>query len=293
MRALALLAGVLASSATLLLRPPTPPWRMPGPRAGGPLRTMTVSWRPERLASAPMRMLGVLAAALVLAAGLTGLGALDPLPAIAGALIAGGLTARALHERSCAAADRLADAVAEAIGLLAADVSVGRGLVDALQSVSEDLTQQDEEDPSRRRLGLLVAQVSDGARLGGHVPAAFREVADVPGCAAFRRVAAAWELAETLGTPAAAVLGRVSLAVRAHAEHVRAVRAELAGARASARLLATLPAVGLLMGVGLGAHPVHVLLETSYGQLALCAGVMLELVGLGWTDRIAHRAEAA
>jgi tight adherence protein B len=254
---------------------------------------MTVSWRPERLSSAPVRMLGVVLAALVLAAGLPALGALDPLPAIAGALLAGGLTARTLRERSRAAADRLADAVAEAIGLLAADVSVGRGLGDALQSLSDDLTQQVEEDPSRRQLGLLLAPVSDGARLGGHVPAALRELAGVPGCEAFGRVAAAWELAETAGTPAAAVLGRVSLAVRAHAEHVRAVRAELAGARASARLLATLPVVGLLMGVGLGAHPMHVLLETSYGQLALCAGVMLELVGLAWTDRIAHRAEAA
>ena len=224
---------------------------------------------------------------------LVGLGTLDPPPAIAGAVLAGGLTARTFRERSRTAADRLADAVAEAIGLLAADVSVGRGLGDALQSLSDDLTHEVEEDPSRRRLGLLLAPISEGARLGGHVPAALRELAGVPGCEAFGRVAAAWELAETVGTPAAAVLGRVSLAVRAHAEHVRAVRAELAGARASARLLATLPVVGLLMGVGLGAHPVHVLLETSYGQLALCAGVMLELVGLGWTDRIAHRAEVA
>ena len=63
--------------------------------------------------------------------------------------------------------------------------------------------------------------------------------------------------------------------------------------RASARLLAMLPLVGLLMAVGLGADPMHVLLETTYGQLALCAGIALELVGLAWTDRIARRAEAA
>lgn len=179
-----MLAGVLASSGILLLRTATPPWRTPGPRAGGPLPTMTVSCRPERLSTGPVRTL-VVVAALVLAAALVGLGTLDPLPAIAGAVLAGGLTARTFRERSRTAADRLADAVAEAIGLLAADVSVGRGLGDALQSLSDDLTHEVEEDPSRRRLGLLLAPISEGARLGGHVPAALRELAGVPGCEAF------------------------------------------------------------------------------------------------------------
>ncbi len=238
-------------------------------------------------------MLGVLLVAVLVAAGVVGLGVLDPLPALAGAALAAGLTVRALTERAQAGADRLADAVAEAIALLAADVSVGRGLSEALQSLTVDLTEQVDADSARRRLGELLVPVVDGGRLGGHVPTALREVAAVPGCEAFARVASAWDLTETVGTPAAAVLGRVALAVRGHAEHVRAVRAELAGARASARLLATLPVVGLLMGAGLGAHPLHVLLGTTYGQLALCAGIALELIGLAWTDRIARRAESA
>jgi tight adherence protein B len=198
-----------------------------------------------------------------------------------------------LTGRRRAAADRLAEAVAEAIALLAADVSVGRGLSEALQNLTDDLMDQVGTDTARRRLGRLLGPVVEGARLGGNVPGGLREVAGVPGCEALARVAAAWDLAETMGTPAAVVLGRVALAVRGHATHVRAVRAELAGARASARLLATLPLVGLLMGIGLGARPVHVLLETTYGQLALCSGIALELVGLGWTDHIARRAEAA
>ena len=238
-------------------------------------------------------MLSVLLVAVLVAAGVVGLEVLAPLPALAGAVLATALTVRALTERAQAAADRLADAVAEAIALLAADVSVGRGLSEALQSLTDDLTDDVGSDSARRRLGVLLGPVVDGARLGGHVPTALREVAGVRGCEAFGRVAAAWDLAETVGTPAAAVLGRVALAVRGQAEHVRAVRAELAGARASARLLATLPLVGLLMGIGLGAHPVHVLLETTYGQLALCAGIALELGGLAWTDRIARRAELA
>jgi tight adherence protein B len=281
------------ASGILLLRPPTPPWRRPGQSAGRGLSASAVRWRPSRLPSGRLGMFGVLLVALLAAAVVVVLGVLDPLPALAGAALAGGLIVRAWTERAQAAADRLADTVAEAIALLAADVSVGRGLGEALQSLTDDLTQHVDTDSARRRLGVLLAPVVDGARLGGHVPAALREVAGVPGCEAFGRVAAAWDLAETVGTPAAAVLGRVALAVRGHAEHVRAVRAELAGARASARLLAALPLVGLLMGIGLGAQPLHVLLETTYGQLALCAGIALELAGLAWTDRIARRAESA
>ena len=292
MNLLPLMAGVLVVSGFLLLRPPTPPWRTPGQRGGRGLSMSAVRWRPVGLPSARLRLFATLLAALAPAAVVVGLGVADPLPASAGAVLAAGLTVRSMTERAQAAADRLADAVAEVIGLLAADVSVGRSLGEALQSLTDDLTQPGGADPARRRLGMLLGPVVDSGRLGGNVPNALREVAGVRGCEAFGRVAAAWDLAETAGTPAAAVLGRVALAVRAHAEHVRAVRAELAGARASARLLAMLPLVGLLMGVGLGADPVHVLLETTYGQLALCAGITLELVGLAWTDRIARRAEA-
>ena len=45
------------------------------------------------------------------------------------------------------------------------------------------------------------------------------------------------------------------------------------------------------MGTGLGARPLQVLLETTYGQAALVGGVALELVGLAWTDRLALAAE--
>jgi tight adherence protein B len=287
------MAGVLVASGFLLVRPPTPPWRTPGGRSGRRPTRSPIRWLPARLPPGRPQQLVVALLALLLATAVVGAGLLDPLPALGGALLAAGLAGRSLAARARESADRLADAAAEAIALLAADVSVGRGLREALQGVTDDLTGDPHAEPARRRLGLLLVPVVDGARLGADVPDALREVAATPGCAAFARVAAAWDLAETVGMPAAAVLGRVALAVRGHAEQVRAVRAELAGARASARLLAALPAVGLLMGIGLGARPLHVLLETTYGNLALCSGIVLELLGLAWTDRIARRAEAA
>ncbi len=66
----------------------------------------------------------------------------------------------------------------------------------------------------------------------------------------------------------------------------RAVAAAVAGPRTSALLLATLPAVGLAMGAGMGADPTRVLLHSSIGLAALTVGVLLNLAGLVWTLRL-------
>jgi tight adherence protein B len=179
----------------------------------------------------------------------------------------------------------MAESVAEAVSVLAADLSVGRSPAQALAALSDET--------AAVPLGRVLRPVAETARLGGSVPDALRTASRVDGCEALARVAAAWQLAESAGAPVVPVLGRVASAVRLHADHVRNVKAELAGTRASARLLATLPGLGLLMGTGLGARPLHILLTTIYGQVALCAGVALEVAGLTWTDRIAGSAEQA
>jgi tight adherence protein B len=71
------------------------------------------------------------------------------------------------------------------------------------------------------------------------------------------------------------------------------VASALAAPRATARLLALLPAVAVLMGTGLGARPLDVLLGTPVGGLLLVAGLSLTAVGVAWTDRLASRAERA
>ena len=51
-------------------------------------------------------------------------------------------------------------------------------------------------------------------------------------------------------------------------------------------VLAALPALGLLLGVGMGAQPVAVLLGSSVGHLLLLAGTVLTCAGLLWSARI-------
>ena len=66
----------------------------------------------------------------------------------------------------------------------------------------------------------------------------------------------------------------------------RRVFAGLAGARATAMVLALLPAVGVGLGQLMGAAPLRVLLGGGAGGLLLVAGVFLDCAGLLWAERI-------
>ncbi|WP_371103461.1 type II secretion system F family protein, partial [Streptomyces sp. PU_AKi4] len=79
--------------------------------------------------------------------------------------------------------------------------------------------------------------------------------------------------------------------LRAERDQRADLRAQLAGARATAVLLAGLPVVGLALGAALGADPLHILLHTPSGLLCLAAGGVLEGLGLWWALRIMRGAE--
>ncbi|MGR6997252.1 hypothetical protein ACU686_02675 [Yinghuangia aomiensis] len=99
-------------------------------------------------------------------------------------------------------------------------------------------------------------------------------------------------LAYRRGTRAgfAAALDRIAAGLRNDDEGHRELEAELAGARATARLLAGLPLLGVLLGTGMGAAPLDVLVATPLGAVVVCAGLALLAGGLVWTERIAEDA---
>jgi tight adherence protein B len=129
--------------------------------------------------------------------------------------------------------------------------------------------------------------VSAAARLGASVPAAMRRLAGLPGAGAVRRLAGAWDISASTGSGLVLAVEQVLATVRAEEATARLVRAELASARATARLVTGLPVVVLLAAQGIGARPWHFLLDTAAGVTCLAAGVALSLAGLGWIDRIA------
>ena len=126
---------------------------------------------------------------------------------------------------------------------------------------------------------------------GGDMPAALRADAQAPGCSLLASVAACWSVAEGRGAGLAAALDRLVEADRA-AEDVRVqLEAHLAAPRATARMLAALPLLGLMLGASLGGDPVGWLLGSPFGFACLVAGLLLIALGLLWTARIAARVE--
>jgi tight adherence protein B len=119
-----------------------------------------------------------------------------------------------------------------------------------------------------------------GAGVGGAVPAIRMggRLGELAG--------AAFRLAEETGAPLADLLERIEADARAVDRAWTAGTAEAAGARATAVLLAALPLGGVALGYALGVDPLQVLLHTPIGAACACAGLLLQVVGLLWADRL-------
>ena len=86
-------------------------------------------------------------------------------------------------------------------------------------------------------------------------------------------------------------LERVAAALRAERDQEDELRAQLAGPRASALVLAGLPLFGLLFGSAMGVAPLEVLLGSRLGLGLLLAGVLLEWGGVAWCHALTRAAE--
>jgi len=129
------------------------------------------------------------------------------------------------------------------------------------------------------------------ARDGGDVPAALLAVAPEHGGEAFRGLAACWKASVTAGAGLAVLVDRVAGSLREAQAHRHEVAAQLAGPRATARLLAALPVLGLLMAAGLGMRPLHFLFGGPAGVGCLVVGLALDACGLWWTHHLVTRAQ--
>lgn len=139
-------------------------------------------------------------------------------------------------------------------------------------------------DACARALALVEAT----ARLGGDVPTALRAAASAESLAGddLRRFAGAWALAERHGIGLAGLAEAVAVDLRARTRFDGALRARVAGPRATATVLAVLPVLGILLGQGIGARPWAVLSGGLLGQALLVVGVGLVAAGIEWTERI-------
>lgn len=127
-------------------------------------------------------------------------------------------------------------------------------------------------------------------RMGGDVPDGLRR--DARGDPVLLSLAALWQVGEGSGGALAAALNRLLDGARQAAKVRREVRAQLAGPRATMRVLAGLPVIGVGMGLLMGADPVGFLLGSVWGWLCLAAAVGLEALGVAWMRRLVRGIEA-
>jgi tight adherence protein B len=163
-----------------------------------------------------------------------------------------------------------------AVRILVAELEVGSGGASALDAAAE----------VAGPYAQVLRAAAESSRQG--VGAAATLSSD----ATLRHLGLAWDVGERAGAPLAAVLERVADDMTVVESQRRSVAVALAGARASAGLMALLPGLGLAMGTAMGGDPVRFLLGSPAGRLVLCLGVLLDAAGVLWMRSVLHRAEA-
>ena len=119
-------------------------------------------------------------------------------------------------------------------------------------------------------------------RTGADVASALRADARAPGSQALRGLAACWEVSERSGAGLSVAVSRLAAALRAGADADAQLAGEVAAVRASARLLAGLPLLGLLIGQWIGAEPLTWLSGSWVGRGVLLTGLVLQVLGMVW-----------
>ncbi|WP_442921808.1 type II secretion system F family protein [Microbacterium sp. ZOR0019] len=110
---------------------------------------------------------------------------------------------------------------------------------------------------------------------------------------AWTDLAAAWEIATTVGAPLAEVLRIIAESLRDAASAADDVRIALAEPAGTARLLLWMPLAGLLLGFALGFDTLGVIVGTPLGAGCVVVGLLLVLAARQWTKGLLRRAKPA
>ncbi|BBY58040.1 type II secretion system F family protein [Mycolicibacterium sarraceniae] len=250
-------AAVLLAIA-VLAAPPPPRWRLglATPRIG-------------------VRGPALIAGAVVIVA------VLPPTVLLASAVLGATLLARGRRRRRDQDRARAGQTLAGAMETLVGELRVGAHPVRAFAIAARE---------SDGTIGSALRAVAARAGLGADVGAGLRAVAGATSVPAqWDRLAVCWQLAADHGLAMAALIRAAQRDIIERQRFTARVEAGLAGARATAAILAGLPLLGVLLGELIGAHPVRFLVGGGVGGGLLIAGTVLVCAGLAWADRITDR----
>lgn len=201
-------------------------------------------------------------------------------PALAAAVVIA--TARRRHRRRTEVERRNRERAQVLAGLEAVIGELGVG---AHPAAACDVAAQE----CRGDASAALRTAAGRARLGGSAAGGL----ELPGSVVadeLSRLAEVWSVAETRGLPLADLLQAARSDLQGRSRFRARADAGLAGARATAAVLAGLPVLGIGLGQLMGAAPVRVLAGGGLGSALLVAGTVLVALGLAWTDRIVDRA---
>lgn len=136
--------------------------------------------------------------------------------------------------------------------------------------------------------------VASRARLGADVSVGLRAAAAtsaLPGH--WERLAVCWQLATDHGLAVATLMRAAQCDIAERQRFSAKVVSGMAGARATAGILAGLPLLGVLLGQLIGASPLSFLMDGGVGGVLLVIGLLLVCCGLLWSDRITDRVVSA
>ena len=164
----------------------------------------------------------------------------------------------------------------EACAALASQLRIGRVPSEALTVAAQDCP--------------VLNRARSSFELGGDVVSVWLAQSTDPGCGGLGDLARAWRVSAETGAPMAAALEQVAVSLADDQALVSVVAGELAGPRATGKIMAVLPLCGLALGYALGGDPIGFLLQGPLGWACLVCGVALAAAGVLWVEGLAQQA---
>ncbi|MFD0361871.1 type II secretion system F family protein [Nocardia sp. GCM10030253] len=200
-------------------------------------------------------------------------------PLIAAALVLGTVGVRVRRARR----DRLRNA--ECAHLLdAVEAVIGELRVGAHPSAAAAVAAHESRGAAAHAFAVSAAR----SRLGGSGADGLRNPDSVV-AVELAAISDAWRVAEHHGLALAELLSAARTDLLGRIRFRGRTAAALAGARATAAVLAGLPLLGIALGQLMGAAPLNVLFASAAGTILLPLGAGLACAGLLWTDAITRK----
>ena len=198
-------------------------------------------------------------------------------------LIMAGTVAMRRRRRNARRRRRIAArALESSLDVVVAELRVGAHPAHAFRVAADEVP-----GPVGESLRAVAARAGLGADVAGGLRSAGRGAEE----GHWERLAVCWDLAADHGLAVSTLMRAAALDLAERQRFTDRVDAGMAGARATATILAALPLLGVALGELIGAAPVAFLLSPAGGWF-LIIGAALAAAGLVWAGHITDRAVA-